>query len=126
MEINFDLEDLGTFVIEDDVHNEFDRLRIIIRELFSQFLENVVSQMAFIKTKSFKDTTSVVINHGFGTKEVSVSLKVDRNGDEKLMEAGEVDIIDKNTVALDFGNTKATGEATVIGRIDEANIKVNS
>lgn len=126
MDITFDLEDLGTFVVEDDVHNEFERMRIIIRELFSQFLENVVSQLAFVKTKSFKDKTSVVINHNFGTKEVSVSLKIDDDGDQKIMEAGETEIIDENNVALDFGETKVTGEATVFGKINEANITVKS
>lgn len=124
MQITLNLGNLGTFEIEDDVHNEFERLRIVMRELFKQFLNNIISNLAFVKSKKFTDESTVIVDHGFGTEDVDAALTINDNGTKTIDIAGSVEIVDEDTISVDLGDQEYSGKVTVFGKIDEAQIKV--
>jgi hypothetical protein len=124
MKLEFNLKDLGTFEIEDSDHAEFERLRIIIEELFGQLMMNVISNLAFVSSKEFENATSVVFNHGLGTKKVNVTTKFDLDEGEKIQEPGDTEIIDEDTVSVSFGSRPVSGTLIVIGQLSDNNIDI--
>ena len=126
MQLEINLANLGTFEIEDSDHAEFERLRKIIEELFDQLLFNVISNLAFVNSKDFQDETNVVFSHGMGTKKVNVTTKFDLDEGEKIQEPGDTEIIDKDTVAVDFGNHPVSGTIIVFGQLSDTNIVIKS
>jgi hypothetical protein len=127
MQIELDLDKLiGTFEIEDDVHVEFEKLRRALQNLFEELLNGIISNLAFIDTKEFTDSQSVVINHGFGTKDLDVVAKIEYdNGDEKIQMPGNVEFIDDDTILVEF-SVELTGQIMVLGKLEDSKINIVS
>lgn len=127
MQIQIDLDELiGTFEIEDDVHVEFEKLRKALQGLFEQLFNGVIANLAFIDTKEFTDTKTVMVNHNFGTKDLDVVAKIiDDNGNETIQMPGNIEFVDEDTVLVEF-SVKLTGQIMVLGKLEDSKIEIVS